>query len=140
MDITLILEKNYPNNTWSIGEDYQSLTWENTNPQSKPTEQELINFWPAVEAELLQNQYVVAMQSVLDTQAVEEGFESIFTACTYADEPSVPSFQVDGQALRTWRSLCWEYAYQVMASVEGGGAVPTVESFIDGAPAYTPPA
>ena len=60
------------------------------------------------------------------------------TAVTYADEPSVPQFQADGQALRAYRSAIWAYAYQVQTDVDGGAATPGLEDFINNAPAYVP--
>jgi hypothetical protein len=34
-----------------------------------------------------------AVQSHLDTVARSYGYDNVFTACTYADEPAVPRFQ-----------------------------------------------
>lgn len=40
----------------------------------------------------LQRMAVQAVQLLLGTQAQAWGYDSIFTACTYADEPTVPQF------------------------------------------------
>lgn len=68
----------------------------------------------------LQRQAVQAIQLLLDAQAQAWGYDNIFTACTYADEPAVPQFQAEGQALRAWRSATWAacYANQNAASFE----------------------
>lgn len=63
---------------------------------------------------------VAAVQARLDTVAQSWGYDSIFTACTYADEPAVPQFQAEGQSLRAWRSTTWAacYANTSAASIE----------------------
>lgn len=53
-----------------------------------------------------------AVQSRLDAHAQSWGYDSIFTACTYADEASVPQFQAEGQVLRSWRSTTWAACHQ----------------------------
>lgn len=37
-----------------------------------------------------------------------------------ADEPSVPKFQKEGQALREWPSLVWHKCYQILDEVSAG--------------------
>ena len=82
-----------------------------------------------------------AVQETLDTKAVELGYDSIYTAVTYADEASVSKFQQEGQALRAWRSQCWDYAYTTLNQVQGGQIPePTVEEFLAGLPTFTQPA
>lgn len=41
----------------------------------------------------------------------------ILHAVSYADEPAVPRFQQEGQALRAWRSNTWAYCGQVLTAV-----------------------
>jgi len=93
---------------------------------------------PIVETKLLtQEDYSDAIQKMLDIKAVELGYDNIFTAVTYADEPGVPKFQSEGKALRKWRSLVWEYAYNTLGQVEQGIIeAPTIEDFIIGMPNY----
>ena len=87
------------------------------------------------------SQYQQKIQSLLDAKAQEYGYDSIFTAVTYAEEPSVPAFQAEAQALRAWRSAVRAYAYQVLAEVEAGDiGLPSLEDFIAGMPAYVSPA
>lgn len=58
-----------------------------------------------------QAEAVRVVQARLDTQAQSWGYDNIFTACTYADEPAVAQFQAEGQALRAWRSSTWAVCY-----------------------------
>ena len=55
------------------------------------------------------------------------------TAVTYADEPAVPQYRVEGAALRAWRSKAWA------ACIEALGAQPriAVEDLIAGLPVFT---
>jgi hypothetical protein len=51
MDIAAILTINYPTSEWILdGVDYSGLTW--LSNTAKPTEKQLQDLWPAVEAEL----------------------------------------------------------------------------------------
>ena len=65
----------------------------------------------------IRDRLVVAVQTHLDATAAGHGYDNIYTACTYADEPAVPLFQGEGQALRAWRSRAWAHCHQVMADV-----------------------
>jgi hypothetical protein len=81
-----------------------------------------------------------AVQAHLDTTAQEHGYDSIYTACTYADEPAVAQFQLEGQALRAWRSLVWAHCHGVMAAVQAQQrAVPTEAELIAELPALVMP-
>lgn len=61
----------------------------------------------------------VRLQRVMDDAARAIGYDDIKTAITYADEPAVPKFQAEGQALRAWRSQVWDacYAHPAMAGL-----------------------
>lgn len=61
-----------------------------------------------------------AVQRHMDMAAQALNYDSIATAISYADEPSVPKFQAEGQAFRSWRSLVWARCYEIMAGVETG--------------------
>lgn len=61
-----------------------------------------------------------AVQSHLDATAQSLGYDDIKTAVTYADEPAVPKFQAEGQALRAWRSLVWDKCYEMLDEVKSG--------------------
>jgi hypothetical protein len=80
--------------------------------------------------------YTNAIQSHLDGFAKSWGYDSIFTAVTYAEEPTVAQFQAEGQALRAWRSQVWAAAYTLLAEVQGGQReAPTLEGIVDELPA-----
>lgn len=82
-----------------------------------------------------------AVQAHLDATAQSYGYDSIYTAVTYADEPAVESFQKEGQALRAWRSLVWVACHQVLADVMAGKrGVPSSAELIAELPAFTMPA
>lgn len=82
-----------------------------------------------------------AVQGRLDSAAKEAGYESIFTAISYADEPAVPRFQADGQAFRRWRSLVWDYAHtELNAVLAGEKPQPDLDAFLSGLPALELPA
>lgn len=76
----------------------------------------------------------VRLQSVMDEAARALGYDDIKTAITYADEPAVPKFQAEGQALRAWRSLVWAACYAHPA-MTGAAPIPTP----DEAEALMPP-
>lgn len=81
-----------------------------------------------------------AVQAHLDTRAQAAGYDSIFTAVTYADEAAVPRFQAEGEALRAWRSLVWAKCYEVLADVESGKrGIPLAEDLIAELPAIPMP-
>jgi len=62
--------------------------------------------------------YVASVQRFLDQTAKTAGYQDLKDAITYAEEPSVPKFQADGLAFRTWRSLCWAYCYEQLDAIE----------------------
>ena len=72
---------------------------------------------PALTAAQRQAALVAAVQAHLDATARSHGYDSIYTACTYADEPAAAKFQAEGQALRAWRSLVWLHCHAVLAAV-----------------------
>lgn len=63
-------------------------------------------------AAISQAEAIKAVQARLDSHAQSWGYDNIFTACTYAEEPEVPQFQAEGQALRAWRSATWAVCYE----------------------------
>lgn len=81
-------------------------------------------------------QYLVAVQAELDRVARGYGYDNMTAAVTYAEEPAVPRFQAEGQALRAWRSLVWEACYAMLAAVRAGDlAVPTEAEVLAALPA-----
>jgi hypothetical protein len=65
---------------------------------------------PLTDAQM-QARFIQMAQGLLDMTAAFWGYDNIFTACTYADEPTVPKFQAEGLALRRYRSEFWAAAY-----------------------------
>lgn len=65
---------------------------------------------------------VTAVQAHMDAVAQSMGYDDIKTAVTYADEPAVPRFQAEGQALRAWRSLVWAACYSGLDDIRAGHA------------------
>jgi hypothetical protein len=63
MDIAIILTTKYPESLWTLdGYDYSGLTWQSET--TKPTEEELEELWPEVQAEL-----AAKAQSKIDAKA-----------------------------------------------------------------------
>lgn len=84
--------------------------------------------------------YEGAVQAQLDSAARARGYDSLFTAISYAEEPAVPRFQADGQAFRRWRSLVWDYAHtELNAVLAGEKPQPDLDTFLAGLPALDLP-
>lgn len=84
---------------------------------------------------------VFAVDLHLDGQAQALGYASIQTAVSYADEDAVPKFQIEGRALRRWRSLVYAACYERLAAFDASAIEePTVETLIDALPAFEMPA
>ena len=71
-----------------------------------------------------------AIQAHLDATAKQYGYDDMKTAVTYADEPFIPKFQMEGQALRKWRSHVWAVAYTELDKRQEGDPIPTGEELI----------
>lgn len=89
-------------------------------------------FKPAKTQQEIIDEIEQAVQNHLDSKAQSLGYDSIYTACTYADEPAVAKFQQEGQALRAWRSLVWNKCYELLQL----GQVMTEQQVIDSLPSY----
>lgn len=74
-----------------------------------------------------------AVQAHLDATALAHDYDSIAIAVTYADEPSVPKYQMEGQAFRAWRSLVWSAALPMIDGVH------TVDDVLATLPAFALP-
>lgn len=71
------------------------------------------------------------VQLWLDEQARALGYDDIKSAVSYAEEPAVPKFQQEGQALRRLRSLAWARCYEILAQVQAGQrSIPTEAELI----------
>jgi hypothetical protein len=79
--------------------------------------------------------YAAGVQALLDAVARAWGYNDIASAVTYADEPSVLRFQLEGQQLRAWRSRVWAQCYATLASVTAGSlALPSMADLIASLP------
>ena len=80
------------------------------------------------------------LQDHLEQTAKAYGYDSIYTAVSYADEPAVPKFQLEGKAFRAWRSLFWDSANAIRAAVESGTRpVPTLAELLAELPEFQLP-
>jgi len=105
------------------GDDGQPA-WVDIPPQPEPTLDEI------------KTRLSAAVQRHLDAAAIAMGYDSIFTAVTYADEPAVAKFQTEGQQLRVWRSRVWAACYDVMDDVVAGNrTAPTADELLAELPA-----
>lgn len=95
---------------------------------------------PPTTAELMAN-ITARLQEHLEQTAQAYGYDSISSAISYADEPAVPKFQREGQAIRAWRSMFWDAANAIFADVKAGTRpVPTAAELIAELPELTLPA
>ena len=83
----------------------------------------------------LLSKYDEGLQSHLDTTAKSYGYDNINTAISYAEEPSVPKFQIEGKAFRAWRSLFWAKVNEIKNEVlDGERDIPSIEEIISVSP------
>ncbi|OZI57862.1 hypothetical protein [Bordetella genomosp. 1] len=61
-----------------------------------------------------------AVQRELDAAARARRYVDLADAISYANEPAVARFQVEGQAFRVWRSQVWEHVHAIFDQVEAG--------------------
>lgn len=81
------------------------------------------------------------VQQYMDGIARAYGYDDMRTAVTYAEEPAVAKFQLEGRALRAWRSEVWQACYDLLERVQAGQAPePTAEQLADLLPRFTAPA
>ena len=81
------------------------------------------------------------IEAYMDAQAQTRGYTDIFHVVTYADEPAVPTFQAEGEAFRSWRSLVWAFCYTLLNAWTIGDAPLTADDIINdpGFPVLTLP-
>lgn len=80
------------------------------------------------------------VEHALEATARAFGYASMDRAVSYADEPAVPKFQAEGQALRAWRSLVWAACYELLAQVEAGEREePTEAELLEALPLFVAP-
>lgn len=72
----------------------------------------------------------------INDEAIAQGFESILDAISYANEPTEPTRQTLGIALREWRSACMVV---VDAALDGPGQPPNPQALIASLPDFVAP-
>ena len=86
---------------------------------------------PPPTAEQIMSRMEARVQFWLDEQARALGYDDIKSAVTYAEEPAVPKFQQEGQAMRRLRSLAWARCYEILSAVQAGQrSIPTEAELI----------
>lgn len=91
----------------------------------------IIKIDPSKVRDRLIAKYDAAVQQWLDEQARALGYDDIKSAVSYAEEPAVPRFQQEGQALRRLRSLAWARYDEILNAVQAGQRpVPTEAELI----------
>lgn len=87
-----------------------------------------------LEADKVTAQFTEIVQSWLDKTVQQRGYDSIHTACTYANSTDA-TFAAEGAACVAWRDKVWRHCYGVLDSVLAGErAVPTAEELISELP------
>lgn len=87
------------------------------------------------EAEIMEG-YEVEVERHLDAVARSMGYRTIFTAISFADDPTNAKWQTEGAALRTWRSAVWLKCHGVLNSYKAGEIpAPTYAELINELPA-----
>lgn len=102
-----------------------------SSPQGRPIVVNMIT--PTTEEQL--RYFSISLQHLLDNTASQYGYDNIYTAISYADEPTVLKFQDEGKAFRKWRSLLWEQANIIKQEVmDGLREVPNMSVLIEELP------
>lgn len=76
------------------------------------------------------------VQAMLDHAAQVLGYYDIITAITYAEEPAVPKYQLEGQRLRRLRSMVWAETHRMIDKIKDGDDWPSDEDFLSRLPKY----
>lgn len=112
---------------WSICPDACNFDWKFNGT----------NFIPPADPKLTKEQilqnvmqdFMSSIQVMLDSKAIEKGYDSIVSACSYAAAPN--PFQAESIKFVTWRGNVWAYCYQELAKVKAGTRpTPKLEDFL----------
>jgi hypothetical protein len=96
--------------------------------------EDLASIEPFDVAKALFDTVVSLVQKRLDDFARTRGYDGVLSACTYATS-TVPKFQAEGQYAVNARDAHWAACYAVLADVQAGGELPTVEEVMGAMPA-----
>lgn len=89
---------------------------------------------PEPTPEEIQLRLTQAVQRHLDTKAIELGYDSCLSVCSYV-ETGIAKFDAEGTAFRSWRSAVWAFCYDLLNDfMEGKAVVPTEEGLIEQLP------
>jgi hypothetical protein len=92
-----------------------------------PSMAQIEAMYPAVQAGLVQQMVVAAVQKRLDDFAKTRAYDGILSACTYSTS-LVPRFRAEGQYAVEARDAHWAKAYEIMNAVlSGQRAMPTLD-------------
>lgn len=81
--------------------------------------------------ETLKDKYLAIVDNYLNETVKSRKYDSILSACSYADDDTDKVFQAEGIACRKWRSLVYRKCYNILAEVEAGNRnIPTEEELI----------
>lgn len=95
---------------------------------------------PPADPKQVQADATVQIQLLLDSTALEHGYDSIISLCSYA-ESSNPEWKTEGTAGRAWRDACWMAAQKIQDDVIAGKRpLPTVDEVLAEMPAIVWPA
>lgn len=83
----------------------------------------------------LRDSYMSAVQMYIDSEAKKKGYDSILSACSYANS-TIPKFKTEGKAALLWRDQIWDYCSVSFQEIqEGNRALPKdIQSFIEELP------
>jgi len=137
MNISDCLTFGWPTAQYSVGETYESLQWFSEDIP-KPTEQEINAQWPLFQQSLLLKSYTKAIENRILEVVKSYSYDSAVSMATYVTSTN-PAWQAEAIAFVAWRDMVYEYGYSVLAAVEEGEPVPTLEEFIAGIPNWIPP-
>ena len=69
--------------------------------------------------QVIVDNFIVTVQSYLDTTAQERGYDNILSLCTYATSTNI-TFAKEGQIGVEWRDAVWAKCYEILAEVQAG--------------------
>ncbi len=116
-------------------------TW-NVDGVSQPTEQELLDLIPSLEAAYQLNQLKITskslIQNLLDTTAQAKTYNDALHCVSYGLSTNV-TWNAEAVAFIAWRDAVYESALTILTGVENGDPVPTESQFLAELPAMVWP-
>lgn len=73
---------------------------------------------------------VAGVQEFMEGAAVANGYDSLASAISYADEIAVPKFGAEGRAFRAWRSKVWAAYFDAAATWRLSADVPKLDDLL----------